>query len=276
MTAGYLRNFGNVDQTQSPEFFIRFLDAATADDSFQAYKRQTFALLEPRPGVQILDVACGTGDDARALAAMVGPTGKVVGVDRSEAMVDEARRRAEGSGLPVEFQPADALALPFPDGRFDACRCDRSFMHIPDPRQALAEMVRVVKPGSPVVVYEVDFETTTIDVPDRDVARRVIRVWCDGFRDGWQGRRVPNLFRDLGLDDLLIRPATLVMPYDGVANLMLGTETTRRAQAAGAVTAAEADAWLHQLEELHRADRFFATLTGFIVRGRKPGRATIP
>jgi ubiquinone/menaquinone biosynthesis C-methylase UbiE len=89
----------------------------------------------------VLDVGAGAGDDLRALAELVSPGGRVVGVDLNPTS--------------AEVQRADACALPFADGTFDACRCDRTLQHVADPQKALAEMVRVTKPGGTVVVSEV-------------------------------------------------------------------------------------------------------------------------
>jgi cyclopropane fatty-acyl-phospholipid synthase-like methyltransferase len=67
-----LFGFTNVDQTADPDYFIRFLDTASSQESFQGYKRRSFSLLEIKSGRHILELGGGTGDDARALAAMAG------------------------------------------------------------------------------------------------------------------------------------------------------------------------------------------------------------
>ena len=143
-------------------------------------------------------------------------------------------------------------------------------MHVPDAPKALAEMARVTR--GRVVVYEVDFETVVIDVPDRSLARKVLHTWCDGFRDGWLGRRMPGLFADLGLTD--VRVASHVLHLTPTLALpILGRATTERALAAGTITRAEAEAWLGLLDDLQRRGRFFATLTGYLVAGTSAGRS---
>lgn len=269
MTQHKLVSFGSIDQTADAAYFIRFLDTAAAEPSFQAYKRRTTELLEARPGKRLLEVACGTGDDARALARLVDPGGQVVAIDYSEAMIAEARTRADGSGLPIEFQTGDAQQLDFPERSFDGCRCDRSFMHIPDPQRALAEMVRVARPGAPIVVFEVDFETLTIDAPDRKLARKIIQVWTDGFRNGWLGRYVPGFYRDQGLTGVIVEPHVLRL-NEAVVRELVGAKTLARTQESGAVTADEAFAWLAYLDSAFKCGQFFSTLTGFLVSGRKP------
>ena len=265
-----LFGFTDVDQTNDPEYFIRFLDEASADESFQAYKQHSFALLELESGQHVLDVGCGTGEDARTMAQRVAPGGRVVAMDGSQSMIATARQRAEGCGLPVEFQVGDIHQLPFADNSFDAARADRIFMHLESPAQALREMMRVVRPGGRVLVYEVDFETLTVDHPDRQRSRAIVNTWCDGFRNGWLGRHIPSLFRETGMDEVRITPATLWLRYP-VAMQMIGPATVERACAAGLLTSAEGEDWLLRLQEHYQAGRLFCTLTGFLVLGRKPG-----
>jgi ubiquinone/menaquinone biosynthesis C-methylase UbiE len=183
-------------------------------------------------------------------------------------MVAEARQRAP-AGLPIDFQVGDAQRLELPDNTFDGCRCDRSFMHIPEPQQALAEMVRVARPAAPIVVFEVDFETFTIDAPDRKLARRLVNTWTDSFRNGWLGRYVPGFFRAQGLTDVRVEPHVL-QTIAPLAQEVFGPKTVARALALAAVSADEAAAWLAYLDEALQAGTCFSTLTGFLVSGRKP------
>ena len=264
-----LFGFTDVDHSNDPDYFIRFLDEASAEESFQAYKQHSFALLDLQPGQHVLEVGCGTGEDSRAMAQRVVPGGRVVAVDGSQHMIDTARQRGEGCSLPLEFQVADAHRLPFADDSFDASRADRIFMHLESPAQALREMKRVTRPGGRVLVYEVDFETLTLDLPQRERTRKIVNTWSDGFRNGWLGRHVPALFREAGLEDVHITPATLWLRYP-VAMQMVGPATVERACAAGLLTATEGEDWLGQLHQRYEAGLLFSTLTGFLVVGCKP------
>jgi ubiquinone/menaquinone biosynthesis C-methylase UbiE len=263
-----LEEFGRIDQTADPTYFIRFLDAACAEESFQVYKRHMIELLELKEGSRILDVGCGTGDDAREMARRVGRQGLVVGVDNSQAMVAEAGARAAGTGLPIEFRTADALDLPFPEGTFDGAQADRSLMHVPDARRVLADMIRVTRPGGRVVVYEVDFETLVIDADDRVLTRKIAHTWCDGFRNGWLGRHIPVLLTELGLKEVVVFVHTLMLTPP-LARPLLGATTVDRAVAQGTISREERRAWLEHLDDLERSGRFFSTLTGFLAAGRK-------
>jgi len=265
-----LGQFGAIDQTGDPGHFVRFLDAACAEESFRVYKRQLTEWMAVEPGGRLLDVGCGTGDDVREMA-MAFARSEVVGVDNSVAMIEEAKRR--GTPPNVDFRVADATALPFADGSFHASRADRSLMHVSDPWKAVAEMARVTR-GS-VVVFEVDFETVVVDVPDPILARKVIHFWCDGFRDGWLGRRMPAMLTELGLTDVQVVPHVLRLTPT-LALAIIGKSTTERAVTTGAITPVEAQRWQDLLDELERRGRFFATLTGFMVVGTSAGRAAHP
>ncbi len=100
------------------------------------------------PGARVLDVATGTGKVALLAAQVVGPSGHVVGVDLSEGMLAQARRKA--GDLPVEFRQMDSEALQFNDASFDVVLCGFGVFFPPDIVRGLREMHRVLRPGGRV------------------------------------------------------------------------------------------------------------------------------
>lgn len=110
----------------------------------------TTKAIAPRKGMRILDLAAGTGTSAAALTAHGA---EVVAADFSEGMLAEGRKRYADNSL-IEFVWADAMALPFDDNSFDAATISYGLRNISDPKQAIAEMRRVVKPGGRVVIAE--------------------------------------------------------------------------------------------------------------------------
>ena len=108
--------FSAIDQTWSdPAAYVRRLDDTGAHQFWRMVKGHALALLDIYEGAELLDVGCGTGDDARSLACLVGATGRVVGIDAGATMIAEARKRAEGLHLPLAFYHGDAYHLDFPD-----------------------------------------------------------------------------------------------------------------------------------------------------------------
>jgi precorrin-6B methylase 2 len=84
--------FADVDNASRPETLIDYLTMVNGLSGVRSYKQQAFAMLKLREADHVLDVGCGTGDDVRALAALVGASGRVVGLDRSTNMIAAARR----------------------------------------------------------------------------------------------------------------------------------------------------------------------------------------
>ena len=104
-------------------------------------------------GQVVLDIATGPGEPALSLAAVVGPEGKIFGIDPIPEMVAGARRAAEGLGLGnAQFEVAAADHLPFPDGMFDAVISRFGVMFFPSPVDGVREMLRVLKPGKKVAL----------------------------------------------------------------------------------------------------------------------------
>ena len=159
-----------------------------------------------RPGHAVLDVGCGAGDDLRSLAQLVGPTGRVVGVDNSETMLQEARERTRG--LPVECHTGDAHHLDFAADSFDSCRAERVLQHVEDPFQAFAELVRVVRPGGRVVVADPDYGTVMVDATHRALTQHILAFPCEMTRNGWIGRQLSGLAQQCGLVDVTIHGTT--------------------------------------------------------------------
>jgi ubiquinone/menaquinone biosynthesis C-methylase UbiE len=264
--------FSDVDAAARPTALVSHQDRVNAQAGIRTYKRETFALLDLSPGDRVLDVGCGAGDDVRALAELVGPTGQVTGVDVSETMVDQARERSAGLGLPVEFQIGDILRLDLPDAAFDGVRADRVLHHLDDPERALTKLVRVARPDGRVVVSEPDFGAFVIDHPDRDVTRRFMTFYAENAaRNGYLGRHLYAMFVAQGLVDITATMIhVLLTDLPAAQDFMWMSATLERAQQAGAISSDEASAWIAELETADRAGRFFAAAVGFTVAGRKP------
>ena len=263
--------WGAIDETEDPGYFVRYLDRFGGGDADDPARYGRYVeLLQARAGQRLLDVGCGLGGLVRALGRVVGPGGRVVGVDNSATLLAEAGRRADGRDLPVEYRVADAHRLPFADGTFDGCCATGVFEVVADPRRALAELARVARPGGRVVVTVADFGTAATDATDRDVTRRIHDYWTDREANGWIGRQLPGLFREAGLAEVTVVPTTHLVPYATFSWILASTGWLERAQAAGVVTPAEVEAWLADLAERERAERFLNALTVFTVAGRKP------
>jgi len=268
-------NWSRIEDTVESKYFVHYLDTATAQAEMQRYKQKTYELVGAHAGAQILDVGCGTGDDALALAERVGADGRVTGLDFSPALVKEAGRRAQALHLPVTFQVGDVHELGFADDSFDGCRADRVFMHIEDCAQALAEMVRVVRPGGRIVVREPDWDTLVVDSPEGELTQQILsRHFGQAIRHNRIGRQLYRLFRQAGLEEVAVADcSTLVLTDFATADRLYGlADAATQMKQLQPGHAAAADAWLEQLRQADSEGVFFSAVTGFTVVGCKPAR----
>lgn len=134
------------------------------------WRRRAIAAAELASGMAAIDVATGTGKVAEGLADVVGPFGRVLGVDLSPAMIARARG-AYHDRVELEFVVANALDLPAADGSFDAATIAFGMRNLPDYRRGFAEMRRVVRPGGLVVCLEI--------ARPRGLLGRLGRVWFE-------------------------------------------------------------------------------------------------
>lgn len=144
------------------------------------WRRRAADLADLGPGARALDVATGTGDLALELARRVSPGGSVIGADFSERMLELAREKAVAARASQElpgdvmlrFETANALALPYGDGEFDAATVGFGARNFSDLDRGLAEMARVVRPGGRVVVLE-------ITTPTKPPLSTFLELWFD-------------------------------------------------------------------------------------------------
>ena len=119
------------------------------------FKRAALEMARLRPGHRVLDLAGGTGDVAALAARQVGVSGRVVLTDVNGSMMAVGRDRVLDRGCPnVAFVQADAEALPFGDGMFDAALIAFGIRNFTDKETALAEVRRTLRTGAALVVLE--------------------------------------------------------------------------------------------------------------------------
>jgi len=262
-----LMSFNRIDETENPGEFIAFLDTASRNEGITAMKRRTYELLDAKPGRRILEIGCGTGDDARQIAEMIAPTGSLIAIDKSEAIIGEARRRSRGRNDSIKFVVGDATDLDLESATFDACRIERTLIHIPEPTAAMNEMVRVLDISGKLVAYEPDLETYVIDSSYRELTCRLLKYWYGQLQSGWVARHLPTLFKESGLADISIEPRAMIYDFNMVSQSFYGT--MERAAEAGVATVDDISGWFADLERAHKNGTFFCANMGYIVSGSK-------
>ena len=260
--------FTAVDDAAHPRRFVEFVDAFGLVPEVVRARQAAVERLRLQDGDLAHDLGCGAGTATVAMAPAVQPGGQVVGVDVSETMVAEAARRTAGADLPVSFEVGDAQALRFADDTFNGCRTERMLVHVPDATGAVAEMVRVTRPGGRVVAIDVDAGGLLLDHPDRLLTQTFLSTFTDALQNGWIGRQLPRLFTAAGLTDVT-SDAVMVRVGLEIAELLLGGHL-QRLRETNAVDRTAADQWHRDLAAAADAGTFYCAMPVFVVAGSKP------
>lgn len=260
--------YEQVDDDPNVTVLVATMDATAQWAATQQLRAWERSELQLQTGQRLLDVGCGLGEAALALSTDLGAEGEIVGVDASAEMLRVARVNAEAAPCRAEFVVGDAAALALPNGSFDAVRSERTLQWLPDPAAAVAELVRVVRPGGRVSLIDTDWSTFTLDVGDDEL----MAVIHDAFRQERRrpsnvGRRVHELMESAGLTVLARTQATQVWTSwnpdetpapDGCFSMRSLADDLAES---GRLDAGDRDRVTQQIEQAAREDRFRMTLT---------------
>jgi SAM-dependent methyltransferase len=206
------------------------------------------AIASLRAGETVVDLGSGAGIDCFLAARQVGPTGRVIGVDMTDEMLERARENARRGGYAnVEFRKGDIEALPIDDASVDVVISNCVLNLVPDKRKAFAEVARVLKPGGRMAVSDIVLERPLPAELQGDAATYVGCVSGAILRDEYL-----RLLGEAGLTEVRV---------------------TKEADAAGMLTEAPGP-----VSETLRSCCGPGALSGFIssfhVEARRPGGAT--
>lgn len=231
----------------------RRIDRTYASPDVAAQRAEVLALLAPRPGERVLDVGSGPGYLVASIADAVGRAGAVHGLDPSAAMNALARERAADRPQ-VSIDTGDALALPYPDGAFDAAVSTQVYEYVADVAGALAQLRRVLRPGGRALVLDTDWDSVVWSVADRERHRRVMDAWEEHLAHPHLPRSLPRLLRAAGFTVTAHRVVPLLNVTLSADGYSAGTMELIASFVAGraGLTRADADAWLADIRA--RAD----------------------
>ncbi len=167
-------------------------------------------------GARCVEIGCGPHGCLELLSKRVGPSGSVVGVERSQDAVDLARKMIVERGLNnVEVLCGDARSTELPPASFDLATARLVLVNVPEPEQIVAEAVALAKPGGYVAFHEADWVAHICDPPSDAWSAFVelfVRYSEQNGIDPFVGRKLPRLLRDGGLEDVRVNPLIHVYP----------------------------------------------------------------
>lgn len=246
----------------------RRIEAIYSTPDVVAQRRWTREALNLRPGESVLDVGSGPGFLAAEMASEVGPTGRVSGVDISEAMLSMARSRCAklSSAALVDFHVGDATKLPFPDEAFNAAVSTQVYEYLTDVDAAIREVKRVLKSGGRFLVVDTDLDSIVWHGADPALTATVLRAWDEHLVDP----HLPGtLTRRLHSNGLVVQAqdahAVLNPAYDedtyshGLIGLIKDFVPGRQG-----ITQEQAEMWSEQLRRAGETGNYFFSLNRYL------------
>lgn len=238
-------------------------------EGIDARRQRVLELLDIRPGETVLSIGCGSGAEPAMFASAVGEAGQVHGIDRSADVLASARDRCAIYSQ-VSFERADATQLSVSDESFDAAVVSLVYEYVPNVRDAVSELHRVLQPGGRAALVSNDWDSLVWRSTDVDRMNRIIERWTEAFAHPRLGSRLPSYVRATGFSITHVEPYSILSTdletYSGlilelIQGKLSGDET---------VEPAELAEWKRDLRGLDDAGETFFNLTNYLFVVRKP------
>ena len=222
----------------------------------------TLQRLDLNPGERIIDIGCGPGFLSKDMAAAVGPTGCVVGIDISEDLISFATRHNISDR--IEYRIGDATALPVGATQFDVAVSTQVLEYVPDADAALREIARVLQPSGRAFIVDTDFDSWIWYATDAERMERIMKGWETHCADARLPRTLIPRLRAVGFKvvDVEAYPMinTTFHPGDfsyGLSQLIRDFLLTRGFERR------YMDSWLADLSEVEQRNASFFSLNRY-------------
>ena len=223
--------------------------------------------VDPRPGMSVLDAGCGIGIETARLAVQ-NPDTLVIGLDRNVELLRIARRRAEPCPPNLRWLEGDITRLEFGDAWFDAVRAERVLMYLPGDsfERSIDDLVRVVRPGGRLSLFELDYGATMLapGTGDGAVLRRATDALLGSLPQPLAGRRIPGLFTARGLRDIV------ASPFSFSVSEPVWRRIVRDTLAANGSPDPDISIWLREQAAVAARGEFVAAFTGVLTTASRP------
>ncbi len=253
----------------------RRVEAIYSTPDVVAQREAVLRALELRPGERVLDIGSGPGFLAADMAAAVGDSGRVRGIDISEGMIGISQRRC-ATLTHVDLQVGTATRLPFPERGFDAAVSTQVYEYLSDTdvTTALSELYRVLRPGGRALILDTDGDSLVWHSTDPVRMNRVLEAWSEHCADFHLPRRLSSKLVHAGFRIHRRECIPLFNPdFDpntyshGLIGLIVAFVPGRRG-----VSKEDVEAWAEDLRRLGGEGLYFFSLNRYLFLAIKPGR----
>jgi len=224
---------------------------------------------------RILDLGCGTGVVARALAGRKDFDGEIIGVDFSDALIDAAKHLSAEEGLAerVAFRVGDSHALNDPDASYDAVLAHTLVSHVTDPASVVANAARVVAPGGTIAIFDGDYASLTFGAGDGEMNAAMVNGILDAVvANPFVMRHLPRLLAAIDLEIVDFLPEVHAVAGQGSFFANMAESYVPMVVKAGTVSAQAGADWLSTQKSASEAGMFFGSCNYYTYLARKPDR----
>jgi len=226
---------------------------------------QTLKALALNTGEYVVDVGCGTGFLISEMAAMVGETGSLTGVDFSQDMLDVAIQRCES--LPqVTLRQGSAVDLPLGDASFDAATCTQTLLYVPDVDQSIAELARVLKVGGRLAVVETDWNGAIVNSSGPAMTQTIFQSFQKPIPNPNLPTKLSPMLRKHGFGAINIEAVPIINTGYTSANFSKSVIKWAADMAVREkdISRREGDAWVADLEAKAKVGEYFFCVNRFL------------
>lgn len=240
---------------------IERLEFRGKNPTFRGWLDSYIGRLDLTRSPRVLVLGCGTGVEARVIAARPGFSGQVIGLDISPALIEAARRFASEDGVDrlIDFQQGDAQQLDHADASFDVVIAHTLISHVSDVLAVLREATRVTRPGGQIIIFDGDYASMTFGYSDPEFGRAMDEAFVTAAVNNPRVMRtLPLLLPSVGLSLEMATPH--VLAEIGRASFFKSFAETFApvVSKAGLLPADQVNAWLAEQQQNHEQGVFFA------------------
>lgn len=255
------------------DVIITRLEARGKHPRFQQMLHDYFSAMHLDAMQCVLDLGCGTGVAARALAQHPSFTGQLTGIDVSPYLIAAAQRFSEeaGTGERIAFQVGDSRRLDLPDEQFDAVIAHTLVSHVDDPLAVLKQAARLVKPGGWAGIFDGDYASLTFSHAEAAKGKAYDEALQQAIiTQPRVMRQMPRLLREAGL--ALVTSFSYILAEMGTADFWVpALESFRKLlPQSGVMTGEEANAWVDARLQESAEGVFFGASNYYSYVARRP------
>lgn len=262
------KDFSKLDNSQNLKYLVSSMDAMVQIAGVRQAKDTLFNFLNLKKNETVIEFGCGLGRDAEMAAEKVGMYGKVVALDASACMIQEAARRSTHPQVVYKQEVINNLTI---EGAFDAAYADRVLVSQKNPEKIFKKMVAIVKPYGRISINDLDYGTMAFFPFSPSVTPKIIERLIDITENPFIGRTLPHLFKQAKLNHIKIATTAyhinqLSLFNEAIVNIEYILNDLVALQK---ITDKESQRYHVQLQKADKQKTFLYTVTHFTVCGSK-------